>query len=641
MKHLAILITITLLYTISGYGQTCGCTSGSGCSIIASQPYNDTAKGDYSIFYGNSSNQLINPIIIVEGLDVSNSFSCQDFYYSGVPTTLNSYGFDVVFLNLHNNLGYVQSNAFLIMTLINQINSQIVGTNKLIVAGINTGAIEARYALSYMEANNMNHNTKCFISIDGAQRGMNVPLSLQVWLDQVAEDGITIGISNALSESEIFQNPIFQQLLYCDHDKSISNGYPSPSNSYVSFFNELRSLTSCYGYPEKCQKIAISNGAIDGSSQIRFDGTRANTLDMFFAYYNNTTNTPIVGLNSGAPNAFSGWVYADPDTIVRGLIASGGTEATVAVADFVNQTGFLWGLRGVDSFRAYDVCPGSYSEFVAEAANEVATYVDSFQERLLNTTFIPTISAFDINTENLYFDFQSNWPVEGTISPFDKCYALGSYAYGGNGDANYIDYYDLFNNTDILTQIANSDSYTACSYTDLAIPPTTLSAGSSQSWRASQYITVDSLVVDSGASANITAGEAVIISPGTTLGFGSNVTIEIKPCSYNVCTPPMEKVGRIPISDNNTPPSDLKTANNGIQVYPNPTSSTLNIKLPANPDNNAKILIYNDEGIIVKQFDARQIQLQINVIDLTDGIYLLSYKSNNTYASKKFTVAKY
>ncbi|WP_299884738.1 T9SS type A sorting domain-containing protein [uncultured Lacinutrix sp.] len=70
-------------------------------------------------------------------------------------------------------------------------------------------------------------------------------------------------------------------------------------------------------------------------------------------------------------------------------------------------------------------------------------------------------------------------------------------------------------------------------------------------------------------------------------------------------------------------------------IYPNPVKNNLNWKT----DNNAKIktvTIHAITGAIVKKIDINEGVTQVNVEDLTAGLYLINFKTDNHTINKKF-----
>lgn len=230
--------------------------------VTATIPYSGvTAAGTAYLFKSPKTTEILNPIIIAEGFDISNSLFGDELYaflnQEGLAECLLNNGYDLFILNYTDSKTYIQANAMLLAQLIKKINTDYkVGDNGNIVMGASMGGLVARYALRYMENNEGalgQHETRLFISFDGPQKGANVPMGDQFWIDffasQSPDAAEKIGQLNSIAA---------QQLLVYHH---LSFPYP---NQYRSVFtNELSSL----GYPQKCRKIAISNGAGNGIGQ--------------------------------------------------------------------------------------------------------------------------------------------------------------------------------------------------------------------------------------------------------------------------------------------------------------------------------------------------------------------------------------
>jgi len=73
-------------------------------------------------------------------------------------------------------------------------------------------------------------------------------------------------------------------------------------------------------------------------------------------------------------------------------------------------------------------------------------------------------------------------------------------------------------------------------------------------------------------------------------------------------------------------------AQNGIQVYPNPTTDNLIIETPEI----ATIVILNIEGQIIKTITTAEKQTSIDVADLSSGVYIIKAKTERGVAVKKF-----
>jgi hypothetical protein len=80
-------------------------------------------------------------------------------------------GLDFIVLNFSEGSGHIQRNAFLLVKLMQEVNRVKSGDGELVVLAPSMGGLAARYALSYMESNNLAHNVRLFVSFDSPQRG--------------------------------------------------------------------------------------------------------------------------------------------------------------------------------------------------------------------------------------------------------------------------------------------------------------------------------------------------------------------------------------------------------------------------------------------------------------------------------------
>ena len=149
MKNHYILLAALLLLPILCFSQT---------TITATIPhYGATASGTYQIYpkTGNGNpGEITRPVIIVEGIDFFEDIS-EDDVYDRLNTAeslflgddLRSQGYDIIILNYEDSGEPIQQNAFLVVALIDQINSMKVGDEENVVVGISMGGLVTRYAL--------------------------------------------------------------------------------------------------------------------------------------------------------------------------------------------------------------------------------------------------------------------------------------------------------------------------------------------------------------------------------------------------------------------------------------------------------------------------------------------------------------
>ena len=139
---------------------------------------------DAYVLYGcGNNNQLRKPIIVSDGFDPANVRPYNEIYdlmnQESLIEKLLADGFDVIILDYNSGADYIQRNAQVLISVINNINSQLEanGSNsELIIIGPSMAGLISRYALSYLEQNNINHNTRLYISFDSPHLGANIPL---------------------------------------------------------------------------------------------------------------------------------------------------------------------------------------------------------------------------------------------------------------------------------------------------------------------------------------------------------------------------------------------------------------------------------------------------------------------------------
>ncbi len=190
-------------------------------------------------------------------------------------------GFDIVVLNfpqyspadgvvIDGGADFIQRNAMILVELINQINAQKIGTEKNVVIGPSMGGLISRYALRYMEQNDLEHDTRLYISFDSPHLGANVPIGFQHLFNYMA-NGPLGDVTLQEIVNSVISSPAAKQMLldhYSGHLQSGSatefdNAIQLPTgapNFRTAFQNELNAM----GFPTETRNVAISNGSATG-----------------------------------------------------------------------------------------------------------------------------------------------------------------------------------------------------------------------------------------------------------------------------------------------------------------------------------------------------------------------------------------
>lgn len=392
-------------------------------------------KCEYEIF--TSPDGIFDkPIYVVDGFDPSDGRNTTAVYNlltytdaNGVVQNLgdrirNQEGYDIVVVNfptyinaaaktIDGGADYIERNALSLVTVMETLNLQKTGNEQNIVIGPSMGGLISRYALRYMEQNNLNHQTRLWISFDAPHYGANVPIGLQHLFNYFAygygdSDGVKPLIDGML------RSPAARQMLV-DHfqahtsagpgialgDDPIipSAGLPLTPTGYPNVRNNFQNRMNALGFPQTTRNISMINGS---GSLAKFKDKTNNDINPGFDF---------IGTLAAPANIDTGDVFAFINT--RALtfceyMPNANVQETIVDVDIQAQI-FFWVTQ--DSFTAtakqstttngVDSSPGGLFDMAGLAAslppgNDVllnflnAMRADKF-------SFIPTVSAMGLN----------------------------------------------------------------------------------------------------------------------------------------------------------------------------------------------------------------------------------------------------
>lgn len=408
--------------------------------------------------------------------------------------------------------------------------------------GYSMGGLVARYALTWMEANNQNHHTRLFVSHDAPQKGANLPLGLQELVQNIQTDGGGLAsIATSLLFTTIYNDfPATSQMLVYHYINS-KDGVAKPSDESVSFFSELYNLSpSTNGYPAIPLKIATSNGNFGGETQ-KYENTNTKiksgdkifdfnyTMDNGMSWLTDCKHCFIVCWDCEplpwAPDVITATVRAGFDgsqPIEKFSLYSmakhpiGNTNLKIPLGGSGDQTFFSNNL-------AYDIAPGSYSSYYMDAVKSGIENIFGVPVTAVNTTcFIPTVSALDLN-------IGINEPFSLTSS---KCYTNFDYIYANSSDNN--DHWSLqpgaehFIMDHVLVSETPRQKY-FFSAENLIIPSNQIVNTTAQYNKTAKYTISNEGVftVNSGGSSTLIAGQSVELKPGFSAETGSSFSASI------------------------------------------------------------------------------------------------------------------
>ena len=321
-------------------------------------------------------------------------------------------GYDVIYFDYKSGDDYMQRNAFALVEMINWINAnkdQNIGEDITII-GASMGGQITRYALTYMENNNMMHCTRLFIAFDSGAKGSNLPLSLQEFglfaYDVMPEDNP--GFPAIQFQVDAVNRPASRQLLVPHYAGA---GLNQVHSYRTTFLEELFSFDAD-GYPDNVKKIAVANGNKSAMQQIDIEPENV-LIDLHFVVEDDPA---VVDANAFFMPGFTDYIGGDE----WGLIF----EGKVTILDLYTDDERVAFVPA--DHQHSDTAPGSKRTRLQqqiEGSLELTEGSTIFVEDFF--TFNHTISTLDINTDDLNFDIKTEIFAEGVseLYPFESYYA--------------------------------------------------------------------------------------------------------------------------------------------------------------------------------------------------------------------------
>jgi len=247
-------------------------------------------QAEYQIFTDTTDGIFDKPIFIVDGFDpndtrnIAGMYSALDYDGTNVADILRAEGFDFVFLNfpvytrasdnvvVDGSSDYIQRNAMVLTELITQINSQKVGNEELVIVGPSMGGLISRYALRYMEQNNLDHETRLYISWDSPHKGANLPIEIQYLINYIANvNGGNADLQAAIAST--LNSPASKEMLIDHFSAHLQSGSTFEQDGSIllpigaaNFRDAFQAELDAMGFPQQTRNIAISNGSWVGTT---------------------------------------------------------------------------------------------------------------------------------------------------------------------------------------------------------------------------------------------------------------------------------------------------------------------------------------------------------------------------------------
>ena len=420
-------------------------------------------KADISYYYSTSKtcdvNTAVNvtkPVIVIDGFDHDDERKAFEIFNenlaykngnqsSNLGAELANAGYDVVIMNMpnvyrtvttntrpgttntyqsferHGGSDYIERNGLALVSLIEELNAQLRAagsTEQLVVVGPSMGGQVARYALAYMERNNLVHNTRLYIALDSPHNGANIPIGLQRFVRHYAD---LTGDGKLVTNLEKINSPAsgemtLQHYNFNDNNETVTTFTPHPWRT--NFINNLNALRPG-GFPSNVRRVAVTNGALNGGAQRDQNGQVVRDSDQAL----------FLQLR-GVPGSIWGLFTRVITTASARINFSPGLSATAQVLrTYKLGTGerFYDAVGPVNSC-GIDASPGGYKSFFYEVANDNsfnrALYSQTFYSVRDRACFIPMLSALGCTYPgyNNCSGVDTRYLVCNNGTPFDAYY---------------------------------------------------------------------------------------------------------------------------------------------------------------------------------------------------------------------------
>ncbi len=406
-------------------------------SYASPDGYNFPGKGELTYLIHDIENGLQKPVLIVNGFDPEDDIDDEELFFKYLNNDtldgkykfadeLHADGYDIVILNFqpwYSNdmdemiwVDFLQRNAFVVVEAINVLNDSLADNNsneELVIVGASMGGLTSRYALSYMEQNEMNHNTRMWISLDSPQEGANIPIGLQYF----------IAIFSLISEDieqkfeKYLKNPAAKQMLL---DYWSTGDYPEPHEYRDYWFNDLESME----FPAQPRNITISNGSLNGTTLHQTTGEKALELEIKCSW-----NFFHLGMGKI-------WTTESYGEEIR--------VTFIEVSALILPIFFEGYAIGLEDSYSLDGSPGGYRKtFKQITESPMGDYTLNWDLYIEDHSFIPTKSslAYSGSNPDLSEDLSGRNLVGTGETPFDNYWGLT----GGNMEhATLFDSYLMF-----------------------------------------------------------------------------------------------------------------------------------------------------------------------------------------------------
>jgi hypothetical protein len=546
------------------------------------------------------------------------------------------------------------------------VNDRLVANgskHELVIMGTSAGGLRSRYALSYMEANNLDHRCKLWITMDTPHFGANVPLGLQHWLKFMVKVQTVLSLSlftgGPLGDNldKMLNSDAGKQMLFYHHGSTNNNNDEAkPDPKHREFYDDMEALNNNNGFPELPRTIAMANGS------------RSN-IDLGFSPGDNLFDfRTVISLTS----LTLGIINLIPLPIPPPWVITLETRVN-AVKDHANKHIFLGRLTlnglgllqqdiSVDNTEPYDNASGGYVEVKHKNGTTTnglhATFIEAIPLPFLSKDknpdcFIPVYSALALTTTNGIKEDVTTYAFPGdvnlayhtssntAVTPFDALYARKS----NSGHVEILASEMLWATNETTPDHLYLQNQTKSG--EAAYQAQFITSGNDVEPVLNKQLMGD-YIIEANADVDFQAKNVITLKPGFHAQAGSSfhAFIDGFGCGGTQCKTAGD-AGNHSATDTMSIPEIIfyevmqmeleeviKTIEFNFSVRPNPNSGKFTLHLHS--ENPASIVISNMAGNTV--YEMQSVNLgshELNISDLPKGIYFVKVVSGDEMFVKK------
>ncbi len=424
-------------------------------------------------------------------------------------TTYNIFGLNrIISSDIYHNGGadFVERNAYILVELITKLNAEMKAngsTEQITIIGPSMGGLISRYALAYMEKNNLAHNTKLWISFDSPHSGANIPIGDQAFLNFFAEWAGDDGAKK--NRDDKINSPAAKQFLLHHYlsNPSSPGGAPVFRDNFVNRLenNGINPGTN-FGFPIQLRKVALINGnlkgittGIGGQTILNFE-SRLRICNKLFGFF--------------GPKIFCGNTIIVAQAVIN-FTGNYGANNRVFFGAYTNKHDET-NTHDPSNTISYDISPGSTTDATNQIAIKIPSVTHSFGfittsqnvgPVFPNHCFIPTKSslAFKWNNKTNIGDFGENLSSKPLVCtgdiPFDSYFAPQvneEHVFLSPEGANYAlnEIRGIPQKPRINLSVTKSVNGSSCSNTSYTFSVPNLGAGITYNWQIPSGATITS-----------------------------------------------------------------------------------------------------------------------------------------------------